>query len=62
MMEVAVCMSTRLHGVVYQKTFIFGASAMRTSNLTEIENVSVCVLDKLQPEEGSIDVVDTART
>ena len=48
------CTSSRLHGVLYQKTFIFGASAMRTSNPTEIENVSVCVLDKLQPEEGSI--------
>jgi hypothetical protein len=39
---------------------------MRTSNLTEIENVLVCVLDKLRPEEGSIgvfrNVVDTLRT
>ena len=57
-----LCTSTRLHGVVYQKIFIFGATAMRTSNLTELENVSVCVLDKLHPEERSIDIVDTTRT
>jgi hypothetical protein len=61
-----LCTSARLHGVIYQKTLIFGASAMRRSNLTEIENVLVRVLDKLRPEEEkgvlSTDVVDTTRT
>jgi len=56
------CTSTRLHGIVYQKTFIFGAAAIRTSNLTELENVSVYVLDKLHPEEDSIDIVDITKT
>ena len=53
-----LCISTRPHGIVYQKTFIIGATAMRKSDLTELQNV----LDKLHPEEGGVDIVDTTRS